>query len=148
MLSHYWNRLPLLKRLFETDRPSRRQRREIAALYDDTSMRERLRKAQKRINFNDTEMRDIVCQYIRDTPVMFDNLDNARRRGDCKEILLYAHSIVGVAALLNIDEVVSYAQIVEEDAKQQQCSDAASLHLLFEHHYASLDALKRLHECD
>ena len=148
MLSHYWNRVALLKRFFATDRPSRRQRREIAALYDDASMRERLREAQERINFDDTEMRDIVCQYIRDTPAMFDNLDNARERGDCREIFLYAHSIVGVAALLNIDEVASYAHIVEQNAKQQQCSDAASLHLLFEHHNASLDALKRLHACD
>jgi HPt (histidine-containing phosphotransfer) domain-containing protein len=138
MLFDYLNKLPLYQYLFHKRLPVGRARKRIIR---------RLKAAQERVKLNDAEMRDIVCQYIQDTPVMFENLEKARLKGDCKEILLYAHSIVGVAALLNIDEVVQYAHIVEEDAKKQQCSDAASLNLLFEHHYASLDALRRFFPC-
>jgi HPt (histidine-containing phosphotransfer) domain-containing protein len=147
MLSDYLNELSLYRYLFHKRLTVGRARKKIIALYTETSILRRLKAAQERVRLNDTEMHDIVCQYIQDTPVMFENLEKARLKGDCKEILLYAHSIVGVAALLNIDEVVEFAHIVEEDAKKQQCSDAASLNLLFEHHYASLDALRRFFPC-
>lgn len=147
MLSDYLSNLPLFGNLFKKRRTEEDARKKIIALYDDSSMMMRLKRAQERVKLDDAEMHDIICQYIQDTPVMFENLEKAREASNCREILLYAHSIVGVAALLNIDEVVEYAHRVEEDAKRKQCSDAASLQLLFEHHYASLDALRRLHPC-
>jgi HPt (histidine-containing phosphotransfer) domain-containing protein len=147
MLSDFLNNLPLLKRYFKQSPAKGRARKKIIALYDEASINSRIKAAQERVNLEEAEMRDIVCQYIQDTPVMFENLEKAQRKGDCREILLYAHSIVGVAALLNIDEVVEYAHLVEEDAKNQRCSGADSFNLLFEHHYASHDALRRLFPC-
>ena len=47
----------------------------IAALYTESTIAERLKAAQRRVNLDDAEMAEIVMQYIQDTPAMFENLN-------------------------------------------------------------------------
>lgn len=118
---------------------------EIASRYDAASLSKHLKDAQCRVNLDDSEMKEIIVQYIQDTPVMFENLNSAWENSNHEEILLYAHSIVGVARLLKLDEVGEYAKIIEDKAKERKRSNKKTLTLLNRHHNASLDALRQLY---
>ena len=76
---------------------------------------------------------------------MFKNLNTAWINSNHDDIFLYAHSIEGVARLLKLHEVGEYAKIIEDGAKELNCSDEKTLKLLNEHHNASLDALRKLY---
>jgi HPt (histidine-containing phosphotransfer) domain-containing protein len=118
---------------------------DIAELYSDATIAERIKVAQKRVNLDDSEMKEIVIQYIQDTPAMFENLNHAWQRNDHNAMMLYAHSIVGVARLLKLNEVGEYAKAVEDRARDQLQPDEDTLILLNEHHNASMDALRKLY---
>ena len=117
----------------------------IAALYTEPILAERIKAAQRRVNLDDAEMQEIIVQYIQDTPVMFENLNQAWQRNDHEALMLYAHSIVGVARLLKLNEVGTFAKMVEDKAREHTQPDEEILILLNEHHNASLDALRRLY---
>lgn len=112
-------------------------------IYRSPSFTERIKAAQRRVNLDDAEMREIIDQYIQDTPEMFDNLNSAWEREHHDDILLYAHSIVGVARILKLEEVSEYAKNVEMMARERKRSDKHTLELLNAHHQASLEALRR-----
>ncbi len=138
-------------RFFNNEKPQSEEdldsisKNEIALLYDAISISSRLKDAQNHVNLDDSDMKEIVYQYIKDTPVMFENLNNAWKNSNCDDVLLYAHSIVGVAHLLKLDEVGEYAKVIEEGAKAHNCSDNKTLMLLNEHHNTSLNALQKLY---
>ena len=117
----------------------------IASLYSAVSLSKRLKDAQRHVNLDDSDMKEIINQYIKDTPVMVNNLNNAWINSNYENILLYAHSIVGVAHLLNLNEVGEYAKVIENEAKEKRHADKKALKLLNNHHNASLDALRRLY---
>jgi len=116
---------------------------ELDAIYKAPDFAERIHKAQKHINFEDDEMRDLIAQYIADTPEMFKNLNTAWVRNNHADLLLYAHSIVGVARILKLEELSLCAKVIEEDAKGDRRSGSSVLKELNAHHNASLDALRK-----
>jgi HPt (histidine-containing phosphotransfer) domain-containing protein len=115
----------------------------LSEIYDSPSFAERIKAAQLRVNLDDSEMKEIINQYIEDTPEMFKNLNTAWVKSNHDDIFLYAHSIVGVARILKLDEVSRYAKAVEQMAKERKRSDKETLKLLNEHHNASLEALRK-----
>jgi HPt (histidine-containing phosphotransfer) domain-containing protein len=119
--------------------------REIRSLYDVDSMVRRIKRAQHEVNLDDSEMREIVDQYMLDTPVMFENLKSAWQRHDYDEIVLYAHSLVGVTKLLNLNRLGEIARKIEEQAKKGERCDITQLARCYYHFEVSLEMLGALY---
>jgi HPt (histidine-containing phosphotransfer) domain-containing protein len=116
-------------------------------LYSNEDIEHRIRKAQKQVNLDNEDMKDIICQYIQDTPVMLDNLVSAWHRKDFESIALYAHSLVGVTRLLYFDDVSECASIIEELAKENFRAKETILLKLQKHHNAGLAVLRQMYPC-
>ncbi|MEA3372747.1 MAG: Hpt domain-containing protein [Campylobacterota bacterium] len=118
--------------------------RDITLLYSEASLYSRIKVAQAHVKLDNAEMKEIIDQYINDTPVMFKQLNTAWIKSDYENIILYAHSIVGVARILKLDEVSEYAKALEDKAKERKRSEKKVLKLLNDHHHASLKTLCQL----
>ncbi len=118
--------------------------REIAKLYTPDALYSSVKVAQAHVKLDNDEMKEIIDQYISDTPTMFKSLNAAWLKSDYGNIILYAHSIVGVSRILKLDVLSNYAKTIEMCAKEGKRSQESVLKLLNEHNSASIKTLKEL----
>ncbi len=127
--------------------PDARSRDVLPPLYTRSDIERRLQKAQRHVNFDDDEMEEIICQYIKDTPAIVDSLLGAWERSDFDNIIIFAHSLVGVTRLLYLHDVGEYARTIEDLAKINRRPGETTMHQLLRHHRSSLAVLRGMYPC-